>query len=203
MNRVSLLWWHTKWACLIVTRSSSAKQITKTPWLYYERGNQSQVLAPLFRQGASDLIPVWGWSPSLLRPLKSEKLKPKITAKKPPTTWRYTRGKTRFLGKSLTQRVLFQILALWTVQVSLQRWSATNLTSWHLLKKCQEPGRLQGLVVIETSNIYEPGRLHYFAWEWHKITNDPLILDIVKHCHIDINVEDIEHLFLGVRISNE
>lgn len=31
--------------------------------------------------------------------------------------------------------------------------------------------------------------------EWRKLTNDPHVLDIVAHCHLDINVADITHLF--------
>ena len=34
-----------------------------------------------------------------------------------------------------------------------------------------------------------------FIDEWCKITRDPVILDIVKHCHLDINVDAINHLF--------
>lgn len=33
--------------------------------------------------------------------------------------------------------------------------------------------------------------------EWSQITSDPTILDIVQHCHLNINVDDIEHLFSG------
>lgn len=33
--------------------------------------------------------------------------------------------------------------------------------------------------------------------EWSQITSDPTILDIVQHCHININVDDVEHLFSG------
>ena len=32
--------------------------------------------------------------------------------------------------------------------------------------------------------------------EWHKITCDSHILDIVSHCHLDINVADIGTLFV-------
>ena len=31
--------------------------------------------------------------------------------------------------------------------------------------------------------------------EWTKLTNDPNILDIVAHCHLDINVDEISHLY--------
>ena len=31
--------------------------------------------------------------------------------------------------------------------------------------------------------------------EWQKLTNDPHILDIVAHCHLDTKVNDISHLF--------
>ena len=40
------------------------------------------------------------------------------------------------------------------------------------------------------------GRLQYFVHKWLEITKDPVILDIVQHCHLEINVNDIEHLFL-------
>lgn len=33
--------------------------------------------------------------------------------------------------------------------------------------------------------------------EWSQITSDPTILDIVQHCHINISVDDVEHLFSG------
>lgn len=32
-------------------------------------------------------------------------------------------------------------------------------------------------------------------YEWHKITSDRLILDIVGHCHLDSSVADIGLLF--------
>lgn len=48
----------------------------------------------------------------------------------------------------------------------------------------------------EVSTPFVAGRLHYFLHEWRKITNDPVILDMVQHCHLDINVDDIGHLFL-------
>ena len=32
--------------------------------------------------------------------------------------------------------------------------------------------------------------------EWRQITRDPCILDIVEHCHLDIDTRNIEHLFL-------
>ena len=45
------------------------------------------------------------------------------------------------------------------------------------------------------SHKFEAGRLQNFVHEWHKITNDSHILDIIAHCHLDINVDDISHLF--------
>lgn len=45
------------------------------------------------------------------------------------------------------------------------------------------------------SHTFEAGRLHKFVDEWHKITTDSHILDIVKHCHLDINTDDIGPLF--------
>lgn len=46
------------------------------------------------------------------------------------------------------------------------------------------------------SNLWlEAGRLKNFVNECHKITNDPHILDIVTHCHLDINLDDISYLF--------
>ena len=49
---------------------------------------------------------------------------------------------------------------------------------------------------MEASNEFEAGRLHYFVKEWRKVSNDPFVLDIVQHCHLDINVHVIEHLYL-------
>ncbi len=65
------------------------------------------------------------------------------------------------------------------------------------LKKCQESGQLQALAVNQASECFMGGRLHYFAHEWCSITSDPVILDTAEHCHLDINVDDITHLFLG------
>ena len=42
---------------------------------------------------------------------------------------------------------------------------------------------------------FEAGRLQHFVNEWHKITSDSHILDIVAHCHLDTNVTDIGPLF--------
>lgn len=48
---------------------------------------------------------------------------------------------------------------------------------------------------MEVSDTFEAGRIHKFTAEWKKLTRDPVILDIVQHCHLDINVEEIGHLF--------
>ena len=48
---------------------------------------------------------------------------------------------------------------------------------------------------MEASKVFEAGSLQYCINEWCKITNDPVILDIVTGCHLDINVNDINHLF--------
>lgn len=45
------------------------------------------------------------------------------------------------------------------------------------------------------SHPFQAGRLHYFVHEWHAITSDPNILDIVQHCHLDIDVAHIGPLF--------
>lgn len=37
--------------------------------------------------------------------------------------------------------------------------------------------------------------MHKYIHEWRKITSDPVILDIVQHCHLDIDIDNIEHLF--------
>ena len=47
----------------------------------------------------------------------------------------------------------------------------------------------------EVSTPFVAGRLHYFVHEWQVITSDPVILDMVQHCHLDINVADVRHLF--------
>lgn len=109
--------------------------------------------------------------------------------------WRWK--DTRFLGEIHTQRSL-QIPTLWSAQAGLQGYSApVFITAGHGPKKRQEPGKLQAPAVKEASNIFEAGRLHYFTHEWRQLTNYPFILDIVQHCHLDINTEDIEHLYLG------
>lgn len=45
------------------------------------------------------------------------------------------------------------------------------------------------------SHKYEAGRLPNFVHEWQKLTSDSHILDIVAHCHLDINAADISPLF--------
>lgn len=45
------------------------------------------------------------------------------------------------------------------------------------------------------SQPFEAGRLQYFVKEWRKLTNDSHVLDIVQHCHLNIPVDDISHLF--------
>ena len=57
------------------------------------------------------------------------------------------------------------------------------------------PGTQLLLAIIEVRHNFEAGRLQYFVHEWKKLTNDPHILDIVAHCHLDIDVDDISHLF--------
>ena len=47
----------------------------------------------------------------------------------------------------------------------------------------------------EVSTPFIAGRLPYFVHEWRAITSDPVILDMVQHCHLDINVADVGHLF--------
>ena len=39
--------------------------------------------------------------------------------------------------------------------------------------------------------------MHYFVHEWCNITSDTVILDIVEHCHLNIRVQDVAHLFSG------
>ncbi|MES9884348.1 MAG: reverse transcriptase domain-containing protein [Sedimenticola sp.] len=36
-----------------------------------------------------------------------------------------------------------------------------------------------------SKQTFQAGRLKYYASEWEKITNDPKILDIVQHCHVE------------------
>ena len=45
--------------------------------------------------------------------------------------------------------------------------------------------------------MFEAGSLSYFINEWRKFTSDPVILDIVAGFHLDIKVDDINHLFSG------
>ena len=42
---------------------------------------------------------------------------------------------------------------------------------------------------------FEAGQLRKFVDEWCKLTSDPFILDIVKHCHLGIEEQNITHLF--------
>ena len=45
------------------------------------------------------------------------------------------------------------------------------------------------------SQHFEAGQLHKFVYEWHKLTSDQFILNMVQHCHLDIDEDNIEHLF--------
>ena len=51
--------------------------------------------------------------------------------------------------------------------------------------------------MTEASTDFEAGRLRFFAHEWRNITRDPFVLDIVQHCHFEINSADVAHLFAG------
>lgn len=42
---------------------------------------------------------------------------------------------------------------------------------------------------------FEAGQLHKFIDEWYRITSDPFILNIVKHCSLGIDEENIGYLF--------
>ncbi len=35
---------------------------------------------------------------------------------------------------------------------------------------------------------FEAGRLKYYEENWRNITTDPVVLDMVKHCHFDIDI---------------
>ena len=43
------------------------------------------------------------------------------------------------------------------------------------------------------SQHFEGGKIHNFVQEWRKLTSDQLILDIVFHCHFDIDEDNIGH----------
>ena len=49
--------------------------------------------------------------------------------------------------------------------------------------------------MMQASESFESGRLHKFVCEWRQITSDPIILDYVQHCHLNIDVDLIGHLF--------
>ena len=42
---------------------------------------------------------------------------------------------------------------------------------------------------MSQNNNFVAGRLKHFVNEWRKLTNDSNILDIVEHCHIDIDLK--------------
>ncbi|MES9884831.1 MAG: reverse transcriptase domain-containing protein [Sedimenticola sp.] len=38
---------------------------------------------------------------------------------------------------------------------------------------------------------FEAGRLKYYEENWRNITTDPVVLDMVKHCHFDIDIDSL------------
>ena len=45
------------------------------------------------------------------------------------------------------------------------------------------------------SQHFEAGQIHKFVHEWRKLTSDQFILDIVLHCHFEIDEDNIGNLF--------
>ncbi|MPC55150.1 hypothetical protein E2C01_049081 [Portunus trituberculatus] len=129
----------------------------------------------------------------------TEKLEHKFAAKKNPVPWRFTGGRSRGFWENPLEVLLAKVPALWTAE-GLQGWpTAIPGSSGPRLKKRQGPGSVQALTLTEVSNNFEAGRLHKFVNVWRQITKDPVILDTVLHCHLDINNSDIKHLFSGER----
>ena len=56
--------------------------------------------------------------------------------------------------------------------------------------------QLQHQAINEVSKCFEERRLHKFIKE-HKITGDPITLDMIEHCHLDNDMEDTGHFFIG------
>lgn len=50
---------------------------------------------------------------------------------------------------------------------------------------------------MEASTPFIAGSLYNFVDEWRKLTNDPYILDIVEHCHLNIVEDGMEYLYQG------
>ena len=101
----------------------------------------------------------------------------------------------RLLGFAFTQGFL-QVPALWSAATWVQGcFTALRYTPGVWFKKRQRQGPAQAPASVEASKVFEAGSLRYFLDEWRKFTRDPVILDIVKGCHLDINVNDITHLF--------
>lgn len=70
---------------------------------------------------------------------------------------------------------------------------------WHgriQIQNTPRSGSSTAPIVSEVSTTFLAGKLQYFLHERQKITNDPVILDMVQHCHLDINVSDVSHLCL-------
>ena len=63
-------------------------------------------------------------------------------------------------------------------------------------KKRQGSGSPKAPTIGEVSTPFVAGRLHSFLREWKDLTSDPVILDIVQHCHLDIDVDAVGHLFV-------
>ena len=54
-----------------------------------------------------------------------------------------------------------------------------------MAKKLPTPRGSEEDVNSQVSEVFVAGRLKYFVDVWKTITNDPFILDIVEHCHIN------------------
>ena len=96
----------------------------------------------------------------------------------------------------LWKKPLFlQIPSLWVPEIWLQGRPTSARKAWLWTKKLPRPGTHQSPAITQVSQKFEAGWLHKFLNEWQKITSDSFILDIVAHCHLDIDVDSIEHLF--------
>ena len=45
--------------------------------------------------------------------------------------------------------------------------------------------KLQTINEQVSVDVFQAGRLKLFGHEWHKLTSDPIILDMVEHFHVD------------------
>lgn len=132
-----------------------------------------------------------------LRTLKNyEKLKNKFTTKKSPPTWKFGAGKFRsYAGKTPFKGAASRFTPYGQRTYGQRPEHRQIFTHQGTETKTLEAGDTTIPALTEVKHKFEAGRLHKYVNEWHKLTSDPHILDIVSHCHLDLRFSDIGPLF--------